>query len=158
MGFACGFSALGRSFFRFRSRISEASAGLACLLIVLLAFPPGASAKAGSLTAAAVHERILKRGIDNPVGVELNNGIELVGRIIAINSDSFSIQLLNDPEPVTVNYADVVDLRTGPNRGFWVFTGVAIGAAAGFAIWGFVHVHNLQQQKLPGLPIVPAVP
>lgn len=155
MGPACGFSALGFSAFPLRSRISSVSAALSFLLIALLVFPPGACAKAKPLKTATVHARILKRGIDHPVGVELNNGVELVGRIIAINTDSFTIQLFNDPEPVTVNDADVIDLRTGPSRGFWVFTGVAIGAAAGFAIWGFVHVHNLQQQKLPGLPATP---
>jgi hypothetical protein len=136
------------------------SAGLyavvASLLIALLVVPPVASAKAKPLDAATVHARIVKRGIDNPVAVALNNGVELWGRIIAIHTDSFTLQLFNDPQPVTVNYADVVDLRTGPARGFWIFTGAAIGVAAGFAIWGFVHVHNLQQQNQ--LPNVPAAP
>ncbi len=133
------------------------SASLASLLIALLLFPPGAWAKSKPLDAATVHARILKRGIDNPVGVELNNGVELVGRIIAINPDAFTLQLFNDPEPVTIQYAQVIDMRTGPGRGFWIFTGVAIAATAGFAIWGFEHVHNLQQQQLPQ-PTLPALP
>jgi hypothetical protein len=76
-----------------------------------------------------------------------------VGRIIAINPDSFTMQLPNDPEPVTVRFADVIDVRTGATRGFWIFTGVGIAAVAGFAVWGFVHVHNLDQQhQLPTVP------
>jgi hypothetical protein len=82
-----------------------------------------------------------------------------MGRIIAINTDSFTMQLLNDPEPVTVNYADVIDLRTGPSRGFWIMTAVGLGAAAGMAIWGFVHVHNFQQEhSIPNMPPMPTVP
>ena len=146
MGSFCGFSALG-----IRSKFS---ASIASLLILLFVFPPGAYAKAKPLDAATVHARILKRGIGNPVGVEQSNGVELAGRIIAVNMDSFTLQLFNDPQPVTVNYADVVDMRTGPTRGFWIFTAAGIGALAGLTIWGFVHVHNLQQQnQLPNMPM-----
>jgi len=133
------------------------SASVASLLILLFAVPTGAWAKSKPLDAATVHARILKRGINNVVGIEEANGVELAGRILAINTDSFTIQLFNDPEPVTVNYADVIDLRTGPSRGFWVLTGVGIATVAGMAIWGFVHVHNLQNQQ-PQLPNMPAQP
>jgi len=154
MGRHCGFSVLD-----FRSRFSWFSASIASLLVVLLTLSPTAWAKAKPLDAAKVHQRILRRGIDNQVGVETNNGVELVGRIIAINADSFTLQLFNDPEPVTIHYADVIDLRTGPSRAFWIATGVGIGVVAGMAIWGFEHVHNLDQQnKLPNMPPVPAVP
>jgi len=159
MGPASGFSALRFSASRFRSGVSGFSAAIAFLLILLLAIPPGAYAKAKPLDAATVHARILKRGIDNPVGVELSNGVELVGRIIAINPGSFTLQLFNDPQPVTVNDADVIDLRTGPSHGFWIVTGVGIAAVAGLAIWGFAHVRNLQQQsQLPNMPTLPAGP
>lgn len=141
-----------------RAAIRNCAAWIATVLIALLVLPPQALAKAKPLDAATVHARILKRGIGNPVGVEMNSGVELVGRTIGINTDSFTIQLFNDPRPVTVNYADVIDLRTGPTRGFWIATGVGIAAVAGMAIWGFVHVHDMQQQKLPNMPIVPAVP
>jgi hypothetical protein len=154
MGPACGFSALS-----LRSRFSWFAASVASLLVVLLIVPPAALAKAKPLDAVTVHKRILKRGIDNPVGVELNNGVELVGRIIAINTDSFTLQLFNDPQPVTVNYADVIDMRTGPTRGFWIATGIGIGAAVGFAIWGAVAMHNFQQDhQLPTTPTLPATP
>jgi hypothetical protein len=154
MGSSCGFSALD-----FRSRFSKLAVFVACLLMVLLAIPPQALAKTKRLNATTAHSRILKRGIDNPIGVELSNGVELVGRIIAINTDSFTIQLFNDPEPVTVNYADVIDLRTGPTRGFWIMTAVGVGAVAGMAIWGFAHVHNLQQQnQLPNMPTPQPIP
>src|ERR1700744_1964179 len=96
---ACGLSALG-----LRGRFSWLAVSVASLLIFLLTVPPAAFAKAKPLDAATVHARILKRGINNSVGVEVNNGVELVGRIIAINTDSFALQLFNDPEPVTINY------------------------------------------------------
>jgi hypothetical protein len=144
----CGFSALG-----IRNRFS---ASIASLLILLFLFPPGAYAKAKPLDAATVHARILKRGIGNPVGVEQSNGVELVGRIIAVNMDSFTLQLFNDPQPVTINYADVIDLRTGASRGFWIVMAVGIGAAVGVGIWGAVQMHNFQQDHQ--LPTVPSSP
>jgi hypothetical protein len=151
MGPFCRFSALHLR--------SQFSASVASLLILLFVAPPGAWAKSKPLDAATVHARILKRGIDNPVGVEMNNGVELVGRIIAINPDSFTLQLFNDPQPVTVVYASVIDLRTGPSRGFWIATGVGIAAVTGLAIWGFVHVHNLQQEdSIPNMPTLPSTP
>ena len=109
MGPSCSFSALD-----FRSRFSKLAVCIASLLILLVALPPEALAKAKPLNAATVHARVLKRGIDNPIAVETSNGVELIGRIIAINTDSFTLQLFNDPEPVTIDYADVIDLRTGP--------------------------------------------
>jgi len=139
---------------RFRGSFSAA---VASLLILLFALPPGAWAKAKPLNAATVHARILKRGIGNVVAIEEANGVELAGRILAIETDSFTMQLFNDPEPVTVNDADVIDLRTGPTRGFWIATGVGIATVAGLAIWGFVHVHNLENQQ-PQLPNMPAQP
>jgi hypothetical protein len=151
MGPFCRFSALHLR--------SQFSASVASLLILLFVAPSGAWAKSKPLDAATVHARILKRGIDNPVGVEMNNGVELVGRIIAINPDSFTLQLFNDPQPVTVVYANVIDLRTGPSRGFWIATGVGIAAVTGLAIWGFVHVHNLQQEdSIPNMPTLPSTP
>jgi hypothetical protein len=100
---------------------------------------------------------VVKRGVNGWIGVEENTGVELVGRIIAIYPDSFTMQLPNDPEPVTVRFADVIDVRTGPTRGFWIFTGVGIAAVTGFAVWGFVHVHNLNQQNQEqlGQPLQP---
>jgi len=141
------FSALG-----FRGRFSSL---IASLLIVLI--PANALAKAKPLDAATVHARIVKRGIGNIVGVEENTGVILTGRILAIDPDSFSLQLWNDPQPVTVMDADVTDLRTGPTRGFWIAMGAGMGVAAGMAIWGFVHVHNLQQQNQLPMP-QPAIP
>jgi hypothetical protein len=132
------------------------SAATASLLIFLFLIPPDAGAKTKPLDAATAHARIVKRGINSVVGVEESNGLILGGRIIAINPDSFTLQLFNDPQPVTIGYADVTAVQTGPTRGFWIATGVGIAAVTGFAIWGFVHVHNLQRQdQLPGTPAMP---
>jgi hypothetical protein len=133
------------------------SVATASLLILLFLIPPDAPAKSMPLDAAAVQARITKRGINRVVCVVENNGVVLAGRILAINPDSFALQLFNDPQPVTIPYADVADLRTGPTRGFWIATGVGFAAVTAFAIWGFVHVHNLEQQHqlgntLPGMP------
>lgn len=109
------------------------------------------------MDAATVRARIEKRGIDRWVAVKETNGVEIAGRILAIQPDSFTMQLYyNDPQPVTVLYGDVVDLRTGPSRGFWIFTGVSVAVLTGMTIWGFVHVHNLEQQnQLPNMPPTP---
>jgi|ERR1700689_1679374 hypothetical protein len=134
----------------FRGRFS---AFVASLLIAVFLIPAEALAAPKPLTASAVQTRVVKRGVNGWIGVEENTGVVLVGRIIAINPDSFTMQLPNDPEPVTVRFADVIDVRTGATRGFWIFTGVGIAAVAGFAVWGFVHVHNLDQQhQLPTVP------
>jgi hypothetical protein len=152
MGPVCVSSAL-----RFQIGSSRFVALVASLLIAQLAILPAAYARAKPLDAATVHERIVKRGIEKPIGVELNDGVELVGRLIAINPDSFTLQLFNDPQPVTLSYADVVDLRTGPGRGFWIYTGVGIGAAVGLTIWGVVHLHNFEQDhQIPNMPPLPA--
>jgi hypothetical protein len=154
MGPLCASSALD-----FHCRFSKLAVYVASLLILLLAVPPRAFARAKPLDASAVHSRILKRGLGNPVGVEMSNGVALIGRIIAINTDSFTLQLFNDPDPVTINYADVIDLRTGPSHGFWIVTAVGIGATAGLAIWGFHHVHSLEQQnQIPNMPPFPTIP
>jgi hypothetical protein len=61
------------------------------------------------------------------------------------------------PQPVTITNGEVTRLQTGPSRGFWVATGAGIAAVAGLAIWGFVHVHNLQRQNQLPAP-QPAMP
>lgn len=122
------------------------------LLIAILLIPGEAWAAPKPLDAATVHAKIEKRGLDRWVGVEINSGVALVGRIIGINADSFTLQLPNDPQPVTVNYADVIDLRTGPARGYWIFTGAAIGATVGFGIWAAVHFHHVEQQEQQQFP------
>ena len=86
---------------------------LVCALLALSA--PVASAK--SLTPITVHQRILKRGIGNWVGVELLNGTAFVGRIVSINEQSFGLQLHNDPAVTPVYYSDVAYLSTGISRG-----------------------------------------
>lgn len=132
------------------------SALTASLLIALLLLPAEAFAKTRPLTADVVHTRIVRRGIDNWVCVEQSNGVQLVGRIIAINPDSFTMQLPDDPQPVTIFYTRVIGLQTGASRGFWIFTGSAIAASAAFTIWAAVHFHNVEQQhQLPPAPTFP---
>jgi hypothetical protein len=146
--FLCTFSASV-----FRGRVSGF---VASLLIAIFLIPADALATPKPLNAVTVQDKIVKRGVNGWICVEENSGIALVGRIIAINPDSFTMQLPNDPEPVTVRYAEVIDLRTGPSRGYWIVMGVGLAAVAGGAIWGFVHIHNLNQEhQLPPMPALP---
>jgi hypothetical protein len=133
--------------------LRHGSACVASLLIAIFLVPPTVWAAPKPLTPEAVHARIVKRGMERWVGVRQSNGVVLWGTIIAINPDSFTLQLPNDPQPVTVFYASVVALQTGAGRGFWIFTGAAIAATVGFGIWAAVHFHDEEQQHtLPPEP------
>jgi hypothetical protein len=107
------------------------------------------------LDAASAKSKIQKYGINHYLCVQESNGIELRGRILAVNDQSFQMQLGNQPQPVEIQYADVTALQNlGWTHGKVVFLLVGIGAVAGMATYGFVHVHNLENQPLqqPALP------
>jgi len=124
---------------------------LVCALLALSA--PVASAK--SLTPITVHQRILKRGIGNWVGVELLNGTAFVGRIVSINEQSFGLQLHNDPAITPVRYSDVINLHTGVSNGaFWGILAAGIGGTVAFAL---IAHHEFESNK-PTLPTQPAQP
>ena len=125
---------------------------LVCALLALSA--PVASAK--SLTPITVHQRILKRGIGNWVGVELLNGTAFAGRIVSFDDDSFGLQLHNDPTVTSVRFADVVRLNTGVSSGaFWAIMIAGIGGVAAMAAIGLheVHAHD-QMPTLPAQPLL----
>jgi hypothetical protein len=129
---------------------------LVCALVT--ASVPAYAGKA--LTPETVHARILKRGIGNWVGVELQNGTAIVGRIVSADDESFGLQLHNDPAVTPVSYRDVVGLHTGISNGAFVslmvvgIAGVATAAAIGFYE---VHKHS-QMPTLPGEPAGPVFP
>ena len=82
--------------------------------------------------------------------------MQLVGRVIDIHPDTFTLQLPNDPEPVTIAYSSVTQLQINAPRSFWIFMGVSLAAAVGLGIWGFVHFHHVEQQnQLPPQPAFP---
>jgi hypothetical protein len=119
------------------------------LLICALLAPSIANAAPKPLDPGTVHVRIMKRGVNNWVALQENNGVQLFGRIIAIGDQSFTLQLHNDPQTTEIFYTDVVDLRTGGfTKGQTIFMVAGIGAVAGLSIWGFIHVHNLQNKPL----------
>lgn len=126
---------------------------LVCTMIAALA--PIAEAK--PITPQTVHARILKRGLGNWVGVELQNGTAFEGRIISADEDSFGLQLHNDPAITSVHYADVVDLHTGVSRGaFWA---LAISGFAGVAAMAAIGFHELHEHsQMPTLPVEPTQP
>ena len=134
------------------------SRGMAMLLMCALVAASAPFAEAKPLTQEKVHERILKRGIGNWVGVELQNGTAFAGRIVSADDESFGLQLHNDPAITPVHYADVVDLHTGISRGaFWGITIGAIGASVAFALIAH-HEFVENEPKLPNEPTQPVFP
>jgi small nuclear ribonucleoprotein (snRNP)-like protein len=119
---------------------------------------PMARSSRNPLTPEVVHARILKLGMGNWAGVQLQNGIAFSGRIVSIDENSFGLQLYGDPEITPVAYSDVVYLQTGMTvKGFWILTGVGFATVTTAAIVGFHEVHS-QQQQMPTLPTQPVTP
>lgn len=130
---------------------------IALLLVCALVAVSAPVAEARQITPDKVHERILKRGLGNWVGVELDNGTAIVGRIVAIDEQSFGLQLHNDPAITTLRYANVAELHTGASRGgFWTFAIVGFVAVGVATTVGFYEVHKHDQ--MPTLPSQPAFP
>jgi hypothetical protein len=130
---------------------------IAMLLVGALLTLSAPVASARPLTAETVHARIVKRGIGNWVGVELQNGTEFWGRIISVDEQTFGLQLHNDPAITPVQYSDVVGLHMGISHGaFWAITAVGIGGVIAMAI---VAHHELSRQPtFPSLPTQPTQP
>jgi len=128
-----------------------------CIAMLLVGALLGISAPLASarpLTADTAHARILKRGIGNWVGVELQNGTEFWGRIVSVDEQTFGLQLHNDPAVTPVRYSDVVGLHLGISHGsFWAFTAAGIASVAIFAV---VAHHELSKQ--PTFPTQPSEP
>jgi hypothetical protein len=111
-------------------------------------------AEAKPLTAETVHARILKRGVGNWVGVELQNGTAFVGRIVSVDERSFGLQLHNDPAITPVQYSDVVGLQMGISHGaFW---GITIAGFGGVIAMALIAHHELSKQ--PTFPTLPTEP
>ena len=125
------------------------------MLLVCAAIAPSATvAAAKPLTPLTVHDRILKRGVGNWVGVELLNGTAFVGRIVSIDEQSFGLQLHNDPRITPVRYSDVVNLHTGISHGaFWGILAAGVGGSVALAL-----VAHHEMSKMPTQPIEPAQP
>ena len=125
------------------------------LLVCALLGPSAVVAAPKPLTPETVHARVLKRGMGNWVGVELQNGVAFAGRIVSIDEQSFGLQLHNDPQITPVLYSDVVDLRMGITRkGFWIITAAGFAAVATMAA---VSIHEMNKNRLQ-LPTQPAQP
>jgi hypothetical protein len=99
----------------------------------------------------------MKRGVNNWVALQENDGVQLFGRIIAINDHSFTLQLHNDPQTTEILYTDVVYLQTGWTTGQKLFLIGGLAATAGLATYGIVHIHNLENKPFPP-PTTPPVP
>jgi len=107
------------------------------------------------LTAAETKLKLEKLGINHFVRVLEGNGIDVHGRILAVNDQSFQMQLWNQPQPTEIPYDQVTEVyNLGWTKGKTAFLLVGIGAVVGMGVYGFVHVHNLQNQPLqtPTLP------
>src|SRR6202167_6657042 len=108
-----------------------------CIAMLLLCAVVAASAPVASarpLTQERIHARVVKQGMGNWVGVELQNGTAFWGRIVSIDEQSVGLQLHNDPAITTVVCSDVVRLYTGITHGaVWAITAAGIGGGVGVA-------------------------
>ena len=109
------------------------------------------------LTAEAVRQRLLKRGLGNWVAVELENGVAFEGRLVNIDENSFGLQLWGDPEVTPVAFSDVVYLQAGLTGGQKAFLIALPVAFAGASIGGIVAMHN-NMPKMPTMPAQPVYP
>lgn len=106
------------------------------------------------LTPEAVRQRIVKRGVGNWVGVQIDNGAVLVGRIVSVDEHSFSLQLHNDPEVTPIPYASVISLQTGPSHGaIWAILCAGIGGSVAIALIAHHEMSNMPKQ--PNQPALP---
>ena len=117
--------------------------------------PTIALANPKPLDPGTVHVKILKRGIGNFIAIQEVNGVQIWGRILEIGDHSVILQLHNDPQTTEVFYTDIAYLRTGFTTGQKIFMFAGIGAVAATSIYGFVHLHNLENKPLiPPTPVV----
>jgi hypothetical protein len=126
----------------------------ALVAICLLLVPNLSLAEPKPLDPGTVHVRVMKRGVNNWIALQEFDGVQLFGRIIAIGDRSFTLQLHNDPQTTEISYTDVAYLRTGFTAGQKALMISGIAAVAGFAAYGFIHIHNLENKPLtpPALP------
>ena len=136
----------------FTARIASRSIVLALVCALICQGSPIAEAK--QLSPEIVHSRILKRGIGNWVGVELQNGTAFAGRIVEIDQQSFGMQLHNDPSITPFRYSDVLNLHTGVARG--ALLGVIAGGV-GAVVAMAVLMHH-ETPPTPAFPIQPSLP
>jgi hypothetical protein len=107
----------------------------AFLLCLVLPTTQLAYASPKLLTPEQARARIQKVHLDGWVGVREFNGVEVGGRVLSIDPDTFTIQTSNLPETATIRYQDVAYLRTPIGlRGALILTGVFVGVAAGGAL------------------------
>jgi len=128
---------------------------VAALLIAAALTPAIVLAAPRPLDPGTAHVKILRRGVGNWIAIQEINGVQLFGRILEIGDHSVILQLHNDPETTEVFYTDVAYLRTGFTSGQKILMIAGIGAVAGSAIYGFVHIHNLENKPLT--PPTPAL-
>jgi hypothetical protein len=122
--------------------------GVSLVVVLTLLIPNFAFAAPKPLTENQVHSRLLKRGLGNWVGVEMQDGTAFVGRIVSIDDQTFGLQLHNDPQVTAIFYSQVSCLQTGPPRGLIVGIAVAgIGGVVAMAAVGFHEVN--EHDKLP---------
>jgi hypothetical protein len=139
----------GENKMSFTAPIASRSIVLALVCALICQGSPIAEAK--QLSPEIVHSRILKRGIGNWVGVELQNGTAFAGRIVEIDQQSFGMQLHNDPSITPVRYSDVLNLHTGVARG------ALLGVIAG-GVGAVVAMAVLMHHETPPTPAFPTQP
>jgi hypothetical protein len=131
-------------------------APVAFFLILALCGTNFGFAQPKPLDSAAVHARIVKRGVNGFVVVKEDNGILLAGKILSIDDRSFSLLQVSESQPTVVSYSDVTEIRnSGTSHAGWIVFGIvaATGIATGIAL--AVHFHNSQPMLPPISPVAP---
>jgi hypothetical protein len=122
------------------------------LVFSMLASSP-AFASADAITPESAHQKIVKVGAGNWIWVQERSGVSLHGIVTNIGSDTFGIQLYNDPASVTtISYSDVVKFRAPVSKKTAI---IVVASAVGvFVGVGFLlhHEYETHVNQMPTLP------
>jgi hypothetical protein len=126
-------------------------------LLLCLAILPNQMAFAApkSLTPDEARQRIQKVHVDREVCIREANGVELVGRILSIDPDSFTMQTGNHPETTTIAYQDVVYVRGQASTRTVL---IIVGATVGVAVLGGLLLHHEYEDSIKNEPTLPTLP
>jgi hypothetical protein len=102
-----------------------------------------ASASSEAITPESAHQKVVKIGAGNWIWVQERSGISLHGIVTNIGTDTFGIQLYNDPASVTtISYSDVVKFRApASKKTVIIVVACAVGVFIGL---GFLLHHEFE--------------
>ncbi len=105
---------------------------LSPLLCVCLLWTSTAVA-ATPLDAATAKQQIGTHGVGKVIRLNRRDATEIKGAIVSLGEESCVLQVLKQPEPVTVSYAEVTKVR-GPGMSHGLKVGLIVGASVVAAV------------------------